>query len=94
LGSAQRDQRRARGKAARWAGRGGGCTLGEKRNGPRAELGRNRDELIFHFLFLFLIFQCHFSKNFQIQFEFDLNHSTQNFKCRSMNAQSYFYPHI
>jgi hypothetical protein len=49
-------------------------------NGPHAgqaeEMGCGRENgprrKEFPFLFLFLIFQNHFSKDFQIQFEFDL----------------------
>jgi hypothetical protein len=66
-------------------------------SGPRprqAETGRNPDEMNFSSLFLFPIFQSKFSKDFQIKFEFDLNHSIQNFKCSSMNAQSCFYTYI
>jgi hypothetical protein len=68
---------------------------GSKRAAAKAaETGRNPDEMNFSSLFLFPIFQSKFSKDFQIKFEFDLNHSIQNFKCSSMNAQSCFYPYI
>jgi hypothetical protein len=71
-----------------------GRMLGRPRRRAATELGRNPNEDEFPFLFLFLIFQSHFSNDFQIKFEFDLNHSIQNFKCSSMNAQSCFYTYI
>jgi hypothetical protein len=68
---------------------------GRGKNGPHA-LGReeNRPESRERIRNPFPIFQIHFSNDFQIKFEFDLNHSIQNFKCSSMNAQSCFYPYI
>jgi hypothetical protein len=60
----------------------------------RAELGRKPNEADFPFSFSFLVFQNHFPKDFEIHFEFNSNHSIQNFKCSSMNAQSCFYPYI
>jgi hypothetical protein len=67
----------------------------EGRNGPRS-LGReeSRPESRERIRNPFPIFQIHFSNDFQIKFEFNLNHSIQNFKCSSMNAQSCFYPYI
>jgi hypothetical protein len=74
---------------------------GEKRkDGPplQAELwaagGKRPGKKVNSFSFSFSNFSKLFSKDFQIKFEFDLNHSIQNFKCSSMNAQSCFYPYI
>jgi hypothetical protein len=60
----------------------------------RAQLREKNGPVEKSFSFSFPIFQIHFSNDFQIKFEFDLNHSIQNSKCSSMNAQSCFYPYI
>jgi hypothetical protein len=75
---------RARGEES-WAAAGAG---------PRERAGQKPNELHFSFLFSFPNFQTHFSNDFQIKFEFDLNHSIQNSKCSSMNAQTCSYPYI
>jgi hypothetical protein len=61
---------------------------GRRESGPKLETEEKP------FPFSFPIFQSHFPKDFEIHFEFDANHSIQNFKCSSMNAQSCFYPYI
>jgi hypothetical protein len=95
-------QRKTAARARSWAvGHGLGSAqekdagAGRVKSGPHA-LGReeNRAESRERIRNPFPIFQIHFSIDFQIKFEFDLNHSTQNFKCNSMNAQSCFYPYI
>jgi hypothetical protein len=40
------------------------------------------------FSFSFLIFQSHFSKDFEFCFGFEINRSVQKFQCSSMSAQS------
>jgi hypothetical protein len=82
-----------------WARPSRAEAAGEGKSGPRAlgceeKQAQNPKETVFSFLYLFLIFQSQFSKDFQIKFEFDLNHTIQNFKCSSMNAQSCFFPYI
>jgi hypothetical protein len=66
----------------------------ERRAGRTAELGRNRIGEEIPFLFLFPLFQSIFQKDFESSFEFDSNHSIQNFKCSSMSAQTCSYPYI
>jgi hypothetical protein len=89
-----RERTRARGeekRALRAGEKAGRRWQAEADAGKRAE---NRIKLIFLFFFLFPVFQNHFPRDFEIHFEFDSNHSIQNFKCISMNAQSCFYPYI
>jgi hypothetical protein len=100
-GSHMSATRRGNGRALAWRaavaglgprGRRGRGTGPRPRQPKRAENQVNSISL--PFFFFFPIFQIHFSNDFQIKFEFNLNHSIQNFKCSSMNAQSCFYPYI
>jgi hypothetical protein len=69
-----------------------------KSDGPRALGCKEKRAKIrmkrISLFFLFPVFQNHFPKGFEIHFEFNSNHSIQNFKCSSMNAQLCFYPYI
>jgi hypothetical protein len=60
-----------------------GPTLGRKPQGEKKS-----------FSFSFLIFQSIFQIYFEFPFEFYSNHSIQNFKYSSMNAQTCSYPYI
>jgi hypothetical protein len=81
-------------KRATRAGEEGGLPLAGRGDGLQKETGQKLKTEENPFSFSFQNFQSHFQKDFEIHFEFDSNHSTQNFKCSSMNAQSCFYPYI
>jgi hypothetical protein len=88
-GQARPKEMRARAGKRSWAAETGRCGGLRKENSPKAARRRR-----IPFLFLFQFFKSIFSIDFQIKFEFDLNHTSQNSKCSSMNAQSCFYPYI
>jgi hypothetical protein len=90
----RRDATRALGDGPR--GRGSGGELEQaavKKLGFRAE---NEEMKIFIFFFFFFLFKYYkaFSNDFESKFKFKSNHSSQIFKCNSMNAQSCFYTYI